>query len=63
MIMNTAILGVLTMWEVVLLVALVMLLFGAKKLPELARGLGQSIKEFKKSTSEDSDKNPPSNPS
>jgi sec-independent protein translocase protein TatA len=63
MIMNTAILGVLTMWEVVLLVALVMLLFGAKKLPELARGLGQSIKEFKKSTSEDSDKTPPSNPS
>jgi sec-independent protein translocase protein TatA len=62
MIMNTAILGVLTMWEVVLLVALVMLLFGAKKLPELARGLGQSIKEFKKSTSEDSDKTPPSNP-
>jgi sec-independent protein translocase protein TatA len=62
MIMNTAILGVLTMWEVVLLVALVMLLFGAKKLPELARGLGQSIKEFKKSTSEDSDKTPPPNP-
>jgi sec-independent protein translocase protein TatA len=62
MIMNMAMLGILTMWEVVLLVALVMLLFGAKKLPELAKGLGQSIKEFKKSTSEDSDKTPPPTP-
>jgi sec-independent protein translocase protein TatA len=52
-------LGVLTMWEVVLLVALVLLLFGAKKLPELAKGLGQGIKEFKKSTREDDDKKSP----
>jgi sec-independent protein translocase protein TatA len=57
--MNTPMLGVLTMWEVVLLVALVLLLFGAKKLPELAKGLGQGIKEFKKSTREDDDKKSP----
>lgn len=34
--------------EIVLLVALVLLLFGAKKLPELAKGVGQSLKIFKK---------------
>lgn len=37
-------------WLVILLV--VLLLFGAKRLPELARGLGKSIREFKKATSE-----------
>ena len=36
-------------WEVILILAVVVLLFGAKKLPELAKGLGQGIKEFKKS--------------
>ena len=37
-------------WEVVLILAVVLILFGAKKLPELAKGLGQGIKEFKKAT-------------
>ena len=37
-------------WWVILLVFL--LLFGAKKLPELARGLGLGIKEFKKASKE-----------
>lgn len=39
-------------WEVVLILAVVLILFGAKKLPELARGLGQGIKEFKKASNE-----------
>jgi sec-independent protein translocase protein TatA len=39
-------------WEVVLILAVVLLLFGSKKLPELARGLGQGIREFKKATRE-----------
>ena len=39
-------------WEVILILAVVLVLFGAKKLPELARGLGQGIKEFKKATNE-----------
>ena len=45
-------LGVLGLggWEVVLILAVVLVLFGAKKLPELAKGLGQGIKEFKKAT-------------
>jgi sec-independent protein translocase protein TatA len=37
-------------WVIVLLV--IVLLFGAKKIPELAKGLGQGIKEFKKASSE-----------
>jgi len=37
-------------WEVVLILAVVLILFGARKLPELAKGLGQGIKEFKKAT-------------
>ena len=39
-------------WEVVAILAVVLILFGAKRLPELARGLGQGIKEFKKSSAE-----------
>ena len=34
-------------WELVVISLVILLLFGAKKLPELARGLGQGIKEFK----------------
>ena len=34
-------------WEMVVIALVILLLFGAKKLPELARGLGQGIKEFK----------------
>ncbi len=42
-------------WEIVLILAVVLILFGAKKLPELAKGLGSGIKEFKKATREVSD--------
>jgi len=38
--------------EIVLILLLVLILFGAKKIPELAKGLGQGIKEFKKATNE-----------
>lgn len=37
--------------ELVLILLVVLLLFGAKRLPEIARGIGESIKEFKKSIS------------
>jgi sec-independent protein translocase protein TatA len=39
-------------WEWVIVILAVLLLFGAKKIPELARGLGTGIKEFKKATKE-----------
>ena len=41
--------------EIVLILLLALLLFGAKKLPELARGLGRSLSEFKKGTREITD--------
>ncbi len=50
--MNTLFAGVFGGWEIVLILAVVLILFGAKKLPELAKGLGQGIKEFKKATSD-----------
>ena len=38
--------------ELIAILAVILILFGAKKLPELAKGLGQGIKEFKKSSRE-----------
>lgn len=55
--MNLALLGFLSVggWQVVLILVVVLVLFGGKKMPELAKGLGQSIKEFKKAAREASD--------
>jgi sec-independent protein translocase protein TatA len=41
--------------EVILILAVVLILFGAKKIPELAKGLGSGIKEFKKATKDVTD--------
>ena len=41
--------------ELILILAILLLLFGGSKLPSLARGLGQSIKEFKKASKDDSE--------
>jgi sec-independent protein translocase protein TatA len=38
--------------EIIIVLLLALLLFGAKRLPELGRGLGQGIREFKKGTRE-----------
>lgn len=40
-------------WQIVVVVVLVLLLFGGKKIPELMRGLGSGIKEFKDASKED----------
>jgi sec-independent protein translocase protein TatA len=42
------ILGVIGPWQIILILAVVLLLFGGKKIPELMKGLGQGAREFKK---------------
>ncbi len=39
--------GPFGIWELLLILVLVLLLFGAKRLPEMAKGIGQAIKEFR----------------
>ncbi len=41
--------------EIVIILVIVLLLFGGRKIPELMKGLGKGMKEFKKATSEDDD--------
>ncbi len=52
-------LGVIGPWQIVLIVVIVLLLFGGKKIPELMRGLGSGLKEFK-NASKDETNTPPS---
>ena len=42
-------------WQIIIIVAVILLLFGGRKIPELMGGLGKGIKEFKKATKEDSE--------
>ncbi|WP_127136057.1 twin-arginine translocase TatA/TatE family subunit [Flagellimonas oceanensis] len=53
MIAQTIFLGMLGPWQIALIVAVVVLLFGGRKIPELMKGLGSGIKEFKDATKED----------
>ncbi len=47
-----AFLGDIGTGEIMLILLVVLLLFGAKKIPELARGMGKGIREFKDATKE-----------
>ncbi|ASB49513.1 twin-arginine translocase TatA/TatE family subunit [Alkalitalea saponilacus] len=52
-------------WELIVIILIVVLLFGGRKIPELMKGLGQGMKEFKKARNEkdeDNDKNSKENP-
>ena len=40
-------LGVIGPWQVVIIVALILVLFGGKKIPELMKGLGKGVRSFK----------------
>ena len=41
--------------QIILIIAVVLLLFGGRKIPELMKGLGSGIKEFKNATKEEDD--------
>jgi sec-independent protein translocase protein TatA len=47
-------LGMFGPTEIILIIAVVLLLFGGKKIPELMRGLGQGMKEFKDASKNES---------
>ena len=53
MISSSIFLGAIGPMQVVLIVVVILLLFGGKKIPELMRGLGSGIKEFKDASRED----------
>jgi sec-independent protein translocase protein TatA len=44
--------GGLGAWEIALIMLIVLVFFGAKRIPELARGVGRGIREFKDATNE-----------
>tara|TARA_B110000008_G_scaffold99099_1_gene101903 strand:+ start:225 stop:398 length:174 start_codon:yes stop_codon:yes gene_type:complete len=43
-------LGMIGPWQIVLIVLVFLLMFGGKKIPELMKGLGKGMKEFKNAT-------------
>jgi len=49
-------LGMVGPWQWIIIGLAILLLFGGKKLPELMKGLGGGIKEFKKATQDEDDK-------
>ena len=49
------ILGMIGAPQIILIIAVVLLLFGGRKIPEIMKGLGSGIKEFKNATKEDED--------
>ncbi len=50
------ILGMFGPTEIIIIVLIVVLLFGGRKIPELMKGIGQGMKEFKKATKDESKK-------
>ena len=44
---NLVVLGIIGMQEIIIIAIIILLLFGGKKIPELMKGLGKGIKEFK----------------
>jgi sec-independent protein translocase protein TatA len=48
--------GKLGLTEILIIVAVILLLFGGKKIPELMKGLGSGIKEFKNAAKEEENK-------
>ncbi|WP_159018797.1 twin-arginine translocase TatA/TatE family subunit [Algibacter sp. L3A6] len=55
MILSNIFLGMIGAPQIILIVVAILLLFGGKKIPELMRGLGSGIKEFKDASKEEED--------
>lgn len=55
-VLNFKVMGRLGGWEILIVVLIILLLFGGRKIPELMKGLGSGIKEFKDATKEADDK-------
>jgi len=51
--MNLYLLYAIGPWQIIIILFVVVLLFGGKKIPELMSGFGKGIKEFKKATKEE----------
>ena len=51
--MNLYLLYAIGPWQIIIILFVVLLLFGGKKIPELMSGCGKGIKEFKKATKEE----------
>ena len=45
--------GAIGPWQIVIIVLLVLLLFGGKKIPEMMKGMGRGVKEFKDAVNKD----------
>jgi len=54
--------GMLKPWHIIVLVVVILLLFGARRLPDLARSVGQSLKIFKKEVKELNEDDTPTTP-
>jgi sec-independent protein translocase protein TatA len=50
-------LGQFGVWQVVIIIAVILLFFGGKKIPELMKGLGKGVKEFKDGMKGEEEKN------
>ncbi len=53
---SLVILGMFGPTEIIIIVLIVVLLFGGRKIPELMKGIGQGMKEFKKATKDEPEK-------
>ena len=56
MMLSLTFLGMIGGPQIILIIAVVLLLFGGRKIPELMKGLGSCIKEFKNATKEEEEK-------
>lgn len=55
MMISAIILGMIGPWQIILILVIVLLLFGGRKIPELMKGLGKGAREFKEGLSGEDD--------